>query len=323
MKVLVVKPTALGDVAQALKVVPWLKRSGRFTRLDWVIDTDYQPILDICPDIDRRIAFPRKLWSRRFCPSDMIQWARDLRKESYDAVLDLQGLARSALMTRLAHAPRRIGLASSREGASWAYSEIVPDDQQHAVDRYAAAVGHLLDEKPSRPLLTFPPPEIPLPSGLQSGHYTVFHPYSLWATKLWPWERFRDLAAALPNEPIVWVGTGPFFPIANGGGIDLRGKTPLPLLLTLLAHARAVVSTDSGPAHLAALFEVPVISLFGATDPRLTSPKSDRMEILHAEGLPCRPCLKRHCGWTEPMACLRQVSVDRVAAAWQRRMTAR
>jgi len=322
MKVLVVKPTALGDVAQALKVVPWLKRSGRFTRLDWVIDTDYRPILEICPDIDRLIGFPRKLWSRHFCPADMLGWARDLRKESYDAVLDLQGLARSALMARLARAPRRVGLASSREGASWAYSEMVADNQQHAVDRYAAAVGHLLDEKQPRPLLTFPPPEAPLPSGLQSGQYTVFHPYSLWSTKLWPWERFRDLAAALPGEPIVWVGSGPFFPIATGCGMDLRGKTPLSLLLTLLAHARAVVSTDSGPAHLAALFGVPVISLFGATDPRLTSPKSDRMEILHTDSLPCRPCLKRHCGWTEPMACLHQVSVDQVAAAWHRQRIA-
>jgi heptosyltransferase I len=322
MKVLVVKPTALGDVAQALKVVPWLKRSGRFTQLDWVIDTDYLPILEICPDIDHCIGFPRKLWSRRFCAMDMLNWTRVLRKESYDAVLDLQGLARSALMTRLARSARRVGLASSREGASWAYSEIVPDDQQHAVDRYAAAVGHLLDEKKPHPLLTFPAPDTPLPPGIQPGQYTVFHPYSLWATKLWPWERFVQLAAALPNEPIVWVGSGPFFPVKKSSGMDLRGKTPLPLLLTLLANARAVVSTDSGPAHLAALFGVPVISLFGATDPSRTSPRSERGEVLHAEGLACRPCLKRNCGWSKPMACLHQVSVDQVVSAWHHQMTA-
>lgn len=322
MKVLIVKPTALGDVAQALKVVPWLKRSGKASRVDWVVDSAYLPVLEICPDLDRLIGFPRQEWRRSFSPGRMLAWAADLRRESYDVVLDLQGLARSGLMTRVARARHRVGLDSAREGAFLAYSRRVDDHQHHAVDRYAAAVAQVLGEATPRAPLTFPCPATPLPDGLQPGRYTVFHPYSLWPTKLWPWQRFQALAQSLEGEPVVWVGSGTYFPTGTSRPLDLRGRTPLPLLLSLLAQARAVISTDSGPAHLAALFDVPLITLFGATDPALTSPRSPRGEILTAAGLPCRPCLQRNCHWKEPMDCLAQISVEQVAAAWKRQTSA-
>ncbi|MDX6765582.1 MAG: glycosyltransferase family 9 protein [Candidatus Methylacidiphilales bacterium] len=318
MKILVIKPTALGDVAQALKVVPWLKRSGVAHQLDWVVDTDYLPVLEVCPDIDRRIPFPRRAWRGGFRPLEMLAWARGLRGDRYDVVLDLQGLARSALMTRVARAGIRVGLASAREGAKWVYDRRVPDVQTHAVDRYAAAVASIIGPGTAVTPLTFSRPEKALPMGLEAGGYTVFHPYSLWQTKLWPWESFRKLEQALEGETVVWVGSGPFFPTASARSVDMRGKTPLPDLLALLAGARAVIGTDSGPAHLAALFDVPVITLFGATDPDLTGPVAAKGECLVTEGPPCRPCRSRTCNWETPMACLSDLSVERVHSIWKR-----
>lgn len=316
MKVLVIKPTALGDVAQALAVVPALKVSGCASRLDWVVDEDYLPLMEACPEVDRAIPFPRRRWRGGGWLRGVPDWVRRLRGDAYDVVLDLQGLARSALMTRAARARRRIGLASAREGARLAYSEIVDDRGiSHAVDRYARAVAQILGQDPSPWFRPFPRPTGALPETLEAGSYVVLHPYSIWETKFWPWENYSRLGGLLPDVRFVLVGNGPRFPWTAANGLDLRGRTPLDLLLRVLAGARAVVGTDSGPAHLAALFGVPLITLFGATDPARTAPRARGAQVLAAAGLPCRPCLSRTCGHSEPMACLRAVSAGEVARA--------
>ncbi|NJK91609.1 MAG: glycosyltransferase family 9 protein [Blastochloris sp.] len=99
--------------------------------------------------------------------------------------------------------------------------------------------------------------------------------------------------------------------------LDLRGGTELDALLALMAASRLVLSTDSGPLHLAALSGAPVLALFGASSEKKTAPRARHLEIL-TSSLPCRPCLKRHCAWSEPMACLTRISVDQVVSAWQK-----
>lgn len=314
MDVLIVKPTAFGDVAQALAVVPALKRSGKVVRLDWVVDEDYIPLVRACPEVDRIIPFPRRRWRRGWAAGEMLLWAAELRRQRYDVVLDLQGLARSALMARVAQG-KRIGLASAREGARWTYDEIVADGARHAVDRYAAAVAHVLGTDPGPWLAPLPCPEPALPAGLEPGGYVVLHPYSLWETKLWPWERYGALGRMLGEWKIVVIGEGPRFPLAWPGLVDLRGRMALERLLPLLAHAAALAGTDSGPAHVAALFGTPVAAIFGATDPERTAPRARWVRILTREGLACRPCLSRSCRAEVPMACMDGVGVEQVAAA--------
>jgi len=314
MDVLIVKPTAFGDVAQALAVVPALKRSGKVRRLDWVVDEDYSPLVRACPEVDAIIPFPRRQWRRSWPLRAVLRWGAELRRRRYDVVLDLQGLARSALMARVARG-RRIGLASAREGASWAYQETVADGARHAVDRYAAAVARVMGADPGPWLKPLPLPEPVLPAGLEPGGYVVLHPYSLWETKLWPWERYAVLGRMLEGWKMVVIGEGPCFPLEVPGLVDLRGRMPLERLLPLLAHASALVGTDSGPAHVAALFGTPVVAVFGATDPERTGPRAPNARILTLDGLECRPCLSRRCRAEQPMACMAGVGVERVAEA--------
>jgi lipopolysaccharide heptosyltransferase I len=315
MEALIVKPTAFGDVAQALLVVPALKRSGSVRRLDWVVDEDYAPLVRACPEVDGVVLFPRRRWRRRCSPGELLRWARELRRQRYDLVLDLQGLARSALIARVARARRRIGLASAREGAGWFYQETVVDGARHAVDRYALAVGQVLGGGVVPEVRPLPVPAVPPPGGLEPGRYIVMHPYSLWETKLWPWERYGALCRRMPEWRFVVIGEGPRFPLEADGALDLRGRMPLESLMPLVAHAAALVGTDSGPAHLAALFGTPVVSVFGATDPEKTAPRGSGGRVVVAEGVACRPCLSRRCRAEKPMDCMDRVGVDAVENA--------
>ncbi|MFH1066642.1 MAG: glycosyltransferase family 9 protein [bacterium] len=311
LKLLIVKPTALGDVAQACLIVPAIKKLRPDWHVSWVVDSDYAAVLKLCPGVDEIIEFPRRRWREQPCLLEIGRWLLRLRRARFDVVLDLQGLARSAGIAFASGARRRIGLQSSRELARFAYTEIVQDDEKHAVDRYQQAVEHLIGHSlPSTEQLRQPP----LPDGLTPHSYTVLHPYSSWETKLWPWERFNRLAHFLPREKFVMVGNGPFFPVLADNVLDYRNQTSLEQLMSLLGHARMVISTDSGPAHLAAAFGRPVICLFGATDPDLTAPRAPQTIILTSP-IPHRPCRQKICRRSDPMQCLTKISVEAVRTA--------
>ncbi len=316
MKILVVKPTALGDVAQAVRVAPLLKQGTGCRELVWLVDEEYAPVLELCPSIDRLILFPRRKWRKNWLRAETAAWFRQLRRERFDIVLDLQGLARSALMTLATGAPRRIGLRSSRELASLAYTEMADDHSIHAVDRYREAARILAgtEPQPEQPALRVPRGD--LPCGLSAGKFTVIHPYSQWTTKLWGWQNYETLIQSLPQETFVLVGQGTFFPVLAPNVVDLRNKTSLAVLLGLLGEARAVISTDSGPLHLADAFETPVVAVYGASDPRKTGPKGKASRILTGN-VPCRPCLSRKCEYHERMACMREVELGHVVEAWR------
>jgi len=317
MKLLIVKPTALGDVAQAMQVVPLLKSEGKVTHLAWVVDEDYAPLLRLCPEVDEIILFPRRRWTSRFCPRELWRWSRDLKAKQFDAVLDLQGLARSAWMTWSTRAPRRVGLRSAREGAGLFYTEEVDDRRIHAIDRYRAACEKLVGISLSEAGPHLRKPQGSLPAGLVPEKYTVLHPYSKWETKLWPWANYSSLAEAHPEETFVVMGQGELFPIVGSNVVDLRNETPsLESLLSLLGQARALISTDSGPAHVAAVLGCPVICLFGATDPQRTAPRGRNSSILFT-GIGCQPCLRRRCRIESRMECLMRLSVHDVSRTWQ------
>ena len=317
MKVLVVKPTALGDVAQAVKIVPLLKKWPLCRELVWLVDEDYAPLLEHCAGIDRLIRFPRRRWRNNWLCPETLSWLGQLREERFDVVLDLQGLARSAVMTMATGAARRVGLKSGREMAFLAYTELVPDGQTHAVDRYLAAAAVLTGESSTEPVLpALQMGETGLPPGLSAGQYTVLHPYSQWTTKLWNWQNYEILARILPEERFVIVGQGPFFPISAPNIIDLRNRSSLEELLVLIGQSRALISTDSGPLHLAAAFDKPVVAVFGASDPEKTGPHTAVRRIVTTT-LPCRPCLLRKCRYYDCMACMTGITAGEVAAAWR------
>ena len=160
MRLLLVKLSALGDVIHALPTLRAL-REGLGARVDWLVEEEQADLLRGHPLIDRLLVCPRRRWLRelrrgevRGVVRELAGFLRELRAVEYGVVLDLQGLLKSALWTRLARAGRRVGLGTAREGSAWVLDERVPCDLNlHAVDRYLTAARYLGDEAPLMPVI--------------------------------------------------------------------------------------------------------------------------------------------------------------------------
>jgi ADP-heptose:LPS heptosyltransferase len=308
VKLLIIKPSSLGDIIQALPVAGSWKAHDPTVQIDWVVFDTFAEVLAGNAHVDRLWVLPKRVLRS---PRALWSWSQDLRTESYDIVLDLQGLARSALLTRLARATERVGLASAREGAHWVYDRVIADTARSAAERYLQTLEPW--GIPRHPHAFGIRPQAPLPSGLVPGGYRVIHPYTRWETKLWPWRHVVSLLAEPDALPWVVVGQGAWFPLFSHRTLDLRNRLGLPELIRVLAEAAAVVSTDSGPAHLAAALGVPTFSLFGPTDPTKTGPVGLRSKIL-TQPPQCAPCLLRTCPKIESIECMKDITPQRVMA---------
>ena len=221
---------------------------------------------------------------------------------------------RSALMTWAANSPRRIGLQSAREGSRAMYNEIIADTAISAAERYLTCLEHLeipVDRHDFQLI-----PRAPLPAAVADfGPYLALHPYSRWRTKLWPWRYYQELIDSMPDRKFVVVGEGPWFPLdAPGRLIDLRGQLTIGTLVTVLSKAQAVLSTDSGPAHIAGALGRPTLVLFGATDWRKTKPSGPHV-FVRTHALFCSPCLKRTCWRDTPVECMSLLGPQKIRTA--------
>ncbi|MGE9291084.1 MAG: glycosyltransferase family 9 protein [Puniceicoccales bacterium] len=205
---------------------------------------------------------------------------REIRRETYDVTLDMQGLARSGMMTFASRAKLKIGRFDGREGSRFFYGVKAPipagPPPYHAVEilrQFQRPLG-LYDLDPEE--LSFPGSPV-LEDGPPPGSILLF-PESRRAEK--EWKGFVELADGLgqayPERTIGWLGTGKE-PMAPGrkmpeNVVDLRGKVPLASLPAIMREAASVVANDSGPMHLAAAMKRPVVAVFGPTDPKLYGP---------------------------------------------------
>jgi ADP-heptose:LPS heptosyltransferase len=303
-RVLLVKPSSLGDVVHALPVAAALAAHPAFGPVDWVVNPEFAGLLQDNPAVRRVIRFPRRDWMR------LPAFARELRRDRYDLLIDLQGLLRSGIISRVARAGRRVGMSDAREGAARWMDDVAPVPAAHAVERYRAVLRHL-DLEPGPARFPLPPPGAnPVPDPDEP--YVVIHPHARWETKRLPEALVRRLVGALQPMRVVLVGRGPR--IDAGAALDLTGGTDLRALLAVLAGARGVISTDSGPMHLACALGVPLVALFGPTRPEWTGPWTVNSRVVRLD-LPCVPCGSRECANRERHACLEQIEPRRVVDA--------
>lgn len=318
-RILVIKLSSLGDIAHALPAVRALKeRTG--AAIDWVVQPEYRSLLACCPDVERTIAFPRRNFARGFFP-----FLRELRRERYDVIVDLQGLLKSALVARLARGPRRVGPAWAREGAHWFY-DAQPlkgeGPRRHAVEELMDVVNWVASgaENAPEPRLDVPDAE----SDGSPGPHVAFAPFSRWVNKNWPLDKFAELGKRLATEMGCQIRiVGGRADEAAGESLarqigerakNLCGRTDLPGLCALLKSMDLLVAVDSGPLHWADAMGVPLVAIFGATDPARTGPYRQLDHVVAKEGLDCRPCHARICARGD-LACLQTLNVDVVFQA--------
>jgi len=321
MRILIIKPSSLGDVVHALPTVNLVRRRFPSATITWLINDELASLLKKdCPIIDGVIAFPRREFGKPWKLARALKFLRRLRAERFDLVIDLQGLLRSGIMTWATRAPRRIGLSDAREGSRFFYNEIVQVPRAHAVERYLLAARHLGAEAG--------PVEFPLPSAAPDITYVdellpkarpliAVNPSARWETKLWGDDRFAALIKKLPRERVVLTGSAAdaarLEKLAQGC-VNLAGRTDLAQLAEVCRRCAVVITNDSGPMHLAAAVGTPVIAIFGPTDPALTGPYGKGHIVLRS-GIPCSPCMSADCHHTPRMECMQLVTVEQVLAA--------
>lgn len=326
MKILILKPSSLGDVVHALPVLRLLKLHLPQSEIFWWLENSLVPLLADDPDLAGIFSFQRKSWSAPRHWPQLIAVIRAMRRERFDWAIDLQGLARSGLFTWLSNAGLTIGLDNVREGAregARLYYDVLTHRSApgtHAVDRYLAVLPQLgvpVHQKfqwlPERPQLAADLRE-KWPVG--SSRWVAFLPGARWDNKRWPVENFADLARRLsalaPDLKFAILGGPADAPLgktiadANPGRcLDLTGQTSMLELIEWLRLTELVITNDTGPMHIAAALRKPVIALFGPTDPAGTGPYGQTRNVMQLAEPLCIPCMHGHCSYREPLACLR------------------
>ena len=314
-KILVIKPSSLGDVVHVFPALEVLRRSFPQSKLDFVIHPAFAELLDLSPfPVRRKILFDRKKLGSvsAFFPA-VRSLLRELRKEKYDLIVDFQGLFRSGLLARCARGSIIAGFASPREkSAAFFYNS--PYDvlmEQHAVPRYVELANKICNTN-------IPVPECPLPAMKESfpdlpAVFAVLVPGARWESKKFPPECFgeivKEIRKKFPSCGAVIAGAAGDKKEAQliqqiiPDAVDLTGKTSLVQLTEVMKKASVVITNDSGPMHVAALTGTPIYALFGSTLPRLTGPWGKGHKVVLAQGVDCIGCMKRHCPLSEKHSC--------------------
>jgi ADP-heptose:LPS heptosyltransferase len=272
----------MGDVIHALPVASSIHNAWPETQITWIVDPRWEPLLRGNPAIDRIHLFPREHFRGGGGFLRSIPWYRGLRRLGPEMALDLQCLLRSGVMASCSGAKTVFGLDDAREGAGFFYTnKIRVRRDEHAVRRYLRAIP-ALGIDPSTPWQWNLPAGEPCRAFSPTSPYIVLHPFSRGAGKSMEPAAIRAFVQAFQStnkSQILVVGAGKCGEDLGNGVIDLLGKTSLLELISLLRGASFVVSVDSGPMHLAAALEVPLLSIHTWSDPRLVGPYSENAWI--------------------------------------------
>lgn len=330
MRVLVVKTSSLGDVIHALPALTDAARAIPGLRADWLVEQAFAEIPGWHPAVDTVIPVAVRRW--RKAPLSLRrdplwqQFRQQLKSRRYDLVIDAQGLVKSAALACFARGPKAgFDFGSVREplaALSYRHRYAVARDQ-HAVTRqrelFAKALGYPVPTDAVDYGLAAPV------TSVASAPTLLFFHGTTWASKHWPesyWSQLAERAVAAGFQ--IWLPWGSDIERARaerlakvGAGITVLPRSSLSDLAGRLRQVQGVVAVDTGLGHLAAALGVPSVSLYGSTNPALTSTHG-RGQIHLAAQFGCAPCLRRDCNYqgraSVTPACYETVSPERV---WQ------
>ncbi|HEX7182631.1 MAG TPA: glycosyltransferase family 9 protein [Thermoanaerobaculia bacterium] len=331
MRILIIRTSALGDVIHALPVLTALRRHFPSARIGWVVEEAMAPVLEGHPDLDERLIVRLRHWGKepfsRRTARELGGFLAALDRFAPDVTLDLMGNHKAAVISALTLCDQRIGAARRhrREPSSAVWiSEPVEPRGTHAVDRMLSLLDGLgvppepADFGPDK-IFRDGPPEVRALLDAHPEPYVLLHPGAGWANKIYPPERWGEVArrlreaAGLPT----WVATArgeeglaEQVEAASAGAARRIAATDLPTLAALIRRASLMLGGDSGPTHLAHALGTPVLMAIGPTDPERNGPYGAPERAIW-KVLPCSFCHRR---FGETKACLLEIPADQVAA---------
>jgi heptosyltransferase-1 len=282
---LLIRLGSMGDVIHALPAAGALREAFPAAGIDWAIEPKWQRLLEGNPDISEVIPIDRK------SAAGIFGTIRKLRATRYDAIIDFQALYKSAILAYASGAPKRIGFqrAYAREGfAANFYTERLNPSGPHKVDHNLTLARHAgaRNSTPRFPLTIRAEDDEIVSRELAAhgiGGFFVLNPGGGWRSKCWPPTRYGELHQKLTRNyrcrGVVTVGPqeGELAKqLVAAAGDPPPVAIPLSLgpLMALLHRTKFVVSADTGPLHLASALGVPVVGLYGPTDPARNGPFS-------------------------------------------------
>lgn len=330
---LIVKPSSLGDVIHAFPAVSMLAETYPDAEIDWLVIPSLVPLVKYHPAVKNVILFRRKEMGKiASFPKAFLELWSAIRKNRYDAVIDLQGLFRSALISRLAKTSLVAGPAECRESISTIFykRKLHPGEKEnHAVRKNMMMMADFLG-RPVPEKIGFEmkhDPEAAENAARKLGDfankkYIAVAPGARWESKQWPPDFFAEcIDLFLKNHPdhsAVLLGTDSereqgeeMKKILKHPVLDLIGKTAIPELVECIRNASMLFCNDSGPMHIAAALNTPLTACFGPTDPVLTGPFTDLAAVLTPD-IHCLKCFRRTC---EKMECHALITPEQAVTA--------
>ncbi len=295
----------MGDVLHAMPAVAALRELHPEWVIDWAIEPAWSELLEAKsggpsvgrdarrPLVDRWIPVPARAWKKRPFSGGTLRGIRTLRRElggpHYDLCVDMQGSIRSGMVGWMAGASDFVGAAEPREApAAWFYRRKVKVTADHVVEQgcelLSAATGGTL--RPAKVVLPVDPAAEAWCDALLSGvsqRFVLLAPTAGWGAKQWPVERYGALARVLAQEGFCALvnASSPEDVVAKrvvetSGGAAVVVPSTVGEMIALVRRAALVVAGDTGPLHLAAALEKPVVGLYGPTDPARNGPYKTR-----------------------------------------------
>jgi len=295
-RILIVRPSALGDVCRTVSALVMLRDAHRDATIHWLVHEDFADAIRHHPALTDVVAFPRRRFARAWrhprVALEALRWARQLADNEYDLTFDLQGLFRSGLFTYFSRAPRRIGFADAREGAVFGYNmthNVDPD--AHTVDRMVGlleAQGY----EPSHDLRLYLGEQT---RAWRDAHfpepYICIAPTARWLCKCWPIDRYVEIARRLIDRGkriVVLAAPREHKWIAPLLDVDASIQCPatdVGQLCAVIAGTDLLICNDSAPLHIAVGFDRPIVTTFGPTDPARVGPYGRMDTVIQPEGI--------------------------------------
>lgn len=342
MRILIVRLSAMGDIIHAMPAVAGLRAQFPESVIGWAIEERWLPLLTSRKPVElgkESSLSPAQPLANLVHPVHMRRWRESpfstktrteiralrstLRQLGYDHAIDLQGAIRSALLASASGARVKAGALHPRElPARWWYNVKAHTPAQHVVDQAAevvsAALGRSID-----------PAAVPFPNCENSERradellkqfsspFVIVNPGAGWGAKRWPSERYSELVRILGEHGIhCLVNAGPGETelaqavVRNNVDVSRTVECSLGELIALTRRASIFIGGDTGPLHLASALGVPVVAIFGPTDPARNGPYGGRYVVLRS------PDSKRdHTRHRDPERGLLSITVEQVAEA--------
>jgi lipopolysaccharide heptosyltransferase I len=317
VNILIVKLGSIGDIVHTLPALAALRRHYPEARIDWLVETRSREILLENPCLDDLMEVDTLRWRRRLYSfrtwKEIRERVRTLRSHRYDVVFDFQGLVKSGVCARLARSLRRVGFGrrESREPLSTVFTnERVSflTSPIHVIDKNLSllkAVGIKASRRefPIRVPVELDQQTVRSLDSMGLSDFVAMNPGGGWPTKLWSPERFGKLAAEIGQKwgfrTLVFWGPGEDSLAQRVEGASERmarmaPPTSLREMIAFLKRARLFIGGDTGPFHIAGALGVPVVGLFGPSDPAQNGPVGEDGQVVW-KSVPCSPCYKRRC----------------------------